>query len=96
MLILLPLVVAVVLGIAMHYATPDPHGRGVVLVPAISTAVAAVVWGTMTWMGFADTNFWIWLASVVVPIIVTYPISLWIAASRMSRDAAERARLGVV
>lgn len=96
MLILLALVVAVALGIAMHYGTPDPHGRGVVLVPAISTATAAVVWGSMTWMGFAESNFWIWLASVVIPIVVTYPTALWIARSRMSRDVAERARLGVV
>lgn len=95
MLILLALLVAVVLGIAIHYGTPDPRGRGVVLVPAISTATAAVVWSAMTWMGFAESSFWIWLAALVIPIVITYPVALWIAASRMSRRAAERARLGV-
>lgn len=95
MLIFLPLIVAVALGIAMHYGTPDPHSRGVVLVPAIATAVAAVVWGAMTWMGFAENNPWIWFASLLIPILVAYPTSLFIARSRMARDAAERARLGI-
>lgn len=95
MLILLPLIVAVALGIAMHYGTPDPHSRGVVLVPAIAAATAAVVWGAMTWLGFAENNPWIWLASLAIPVLVAYPTALLLARARMARDAAERVRLGI-
>lgn len=95
MLILLPLIVAVALGIAMHYGTPDPHSRGVVLVPGIAASTAAVVWGAMTWLGFAENNPWIWLASLVAPVVVAYPAALLIARARMAHDAAERIRLGI-
>ena len=95
MLILLPLVIAVATGIGMHYGSPNRHSRGVALVPAIATAIAAIVWAAMTWMGFAEDNPWIWLASIVAPIVITYPTTLWIARTRAALDAAEAARLGV-
>lgn len=95
MLILLPLVIAVALGIGMHYGTPDRHSRGVVLVPAIAASVAAIVWAAMTWMGFAEDNPWIWLASIVLPVVVAYPASLIIARTRLAHDKAERERLGI-
>ncbi len=95
MLILLPLVIAVVTGIGMHYGAPNRHSRGVALAPAIATAVAAIVWAAMTWLGFAENNPWIWLASIVVPILITYPATLWLARARAAHDAAEAAALGV-
>ena len=74
----------------MHYGTPDRHSRGVVLVPAIAASVAAIVWAAMTWMGFAEDNPWIWLASIVLPVVVAYPASLIIARTRLAHDKAER------
>ena len=96
MLILLPLVIAVATGIGMHYGSPNRHSRGVALAPAIATAVAAIVWAAMTWMGVAEDNPWIWLASILGPIVVTYPTTLWLARPRAGHDAAESARLGLV
>src|SRR5690606_31785985 len=64
MYILLALIAACVLGIAVRYVIPHRELRGVTVAPAISTAVAAVVYTALQWAGVGEDSVWLWLASV--------------------------------
>jgi len=67
-----------ILGLAARYALPRRHTHGSVLVPAVGTGVASLVWVALTWLGWAWDGGWIWwvsfaaaaVASVVVDVIV--------------------------
>ena len=54
-----------ILGLAARYSLPRRHTYGSALVPAIGTAVAAVVWVALTWLGWAWDGGWIWVVSFV-------------------------------
>lgn len=48
------------LGLAARYFLPGRETHGAVLVPAIGTAVASVVWVALTWLGLKWDGGWIW------------------------------------
>lgn len=54
------------LGLAARYFLPGRGAHGPVLVPAIGTAVASVVWVALTWLGLNWDGGWIWWASFAV------------------------------
>jgi hypothetical protein len=93
--ILLGIIIAAVIGVAVHFALPGKAGRGVLLAPAIATAVGAVLWTALTWAGLGVDNPLLWLAALVGPAIVTVPVILAVTAARARHDAAERARLRI-
>ncbi|MGW9630468.1 hypothetical protein ACWGST_07165 [Agromyces sp. NPDC055520] len=68
-----------ILGLAAQFVVPRRHLRGVTVGPAIGTAVAAVVWVGLTWLGWPWDGGWIWVVSLVasalVPALVLYLIS---------------------
>jgi hypothetical protein len=55
-----------VLGLAARYLLPGRSTQGAVLVPAIGTGVAALIWVALTWFGWAYDGGWIWVVSLVV------------------------------
>lgn len=95
MLILLAVIAGVVAGLAIHFTLPNRPARGVVLAPAIGAATAALLYTGMQWAGIAESNPWLWVVSVGVPVIVTYLAVGILSRSRVVHDDAERVRLRI-
>lgn len=74
------------LGIGARYALPNRLEYGITLVPAIGTAVAAVVWVALTWLGMAWDTAWIWLITLLVAAAVSAAAALLIGRSRAASD----------
>ncbi|MCM3656191.1 hypothetical protein M3147_02885 [Agromyces mediolanus] len=75
------------LGLAARYAVPGRATHGVVLIPAIGTAVAAVVWVALTWLGWPWDGGWIWVASLAAAGIVSALSAFLLGPSRERHDA---------
>ncbi|RKT36572.1 hypothetical protein DEU34_1087 [Microbacterium sp. AG1240] len=96
MQIALALLIAVVIGVALHVALPHRQKRGVVVAPAIAAAAGVITWAALTWAGVGIDNPWIWLSAITVPAVVTAPLVLALGAARVRGDERERRSLGLV
>ncbi|MGR0318228.1 hypothetical protein [Agromyces sp. ZXT2-3] len=76
-----------ILGLAAHYAAPRREFRGVVLVPAVGAAVAAVVWVALTWLGMAWDGGWIWVIALVASGAAAAAVA-WLIGRRREEDDA--------
>ncbi len=76
----------VILGLGARYLLPNRDRHGVVLIPAIGAAVAAVVWVGLTWLGWAWDGGWIWVVSLVVTAAVVVVADLAIGRARKQHD----------
>jgi hypothetical protein len=86
------------LGLAARYAIPRRTFHGVVLVPAIGAAAAAVVWVALTWLGLAWDGGWIWVISLVAAGLAAAAAAMLIGPRRERHDAelfAHLAKVGV-
>jgi hypothetical protein len=93
--ILIALIIGAVVGIAIHFQLSHRLTRGVVLGPIIGALSAGLAWTILTWAGIGIDTPWPWLAALVVPMAVTYPVLILLTRSRVARDARERARLRI-
>ncbi|TFC51255.1 hypothetical protein [Cryobacterium shii] len=75
-----------VLGLAARYALPGRHTHGSVLVPAIGTMIAAVVWVALTWLGLAWDQGWIWWVTLGVAALASVGADLVVTRSRTRGD----------
>lgn len=95
MYILLALIGACALGIAAHFMIGGRELRGVALTPAIATALAAVVYTGLQWLGVGEDSVWLWLASVLGAVVVAAALTVAIVAFRRRSDATTKAALGI-
>lgn len=95
MYILLALVGACALGIAAHFLIDGRELRGVMVTPAIATALAAAVYTGMQWMGVGEDSIWLWLASVLGAVAVAAAATVVLVGVRRRSDASARAALGI-
>ncbi|MGN8024838.1 hypothetical protein [Microbacterium sp. 22242] len=95
MYILLALIGACVLGVAVHYLIPHRGLRGVALVPAVATAVAAAAYALGQWAGLKESNIWLWLLSLGGAVVVSALAGLALTRLRQHGDTARRAQLGI-
>lgn len=95
MYILLALVGACTLGIAAHFMIGGRELRGVALTPAIATALAALFYTGLQWLGVGEDSIWLWLASVVGSVAIAAVLTVAIVASRRRSDASAKAALGI-
>jgi peptidoglycan/LPS O-acetylase OafA/YrhL len=93
--IVLGILIAAVVGLALHFVLPRRGTRGVALAPLVAAAAGAVAWTALTWAGWGIDNPLLWLSALVVPAVVTVPVVLVLGAARERRDAEERARLHI-
>lgn len=75
-----------VLGIAARYALPGRLTHGAVLVPAIGTMVASVVWVALTWLGLAWDGGWIWGVTLGVTALASVAADLALVRTRTAGD----------
>ena len=95
MYILLALIGACALGILAHYLIGGRELRGVVVTPAIATAVSAIAYTGLQWLGLGEDSIWLWLASVLGAAAIAVVATLAIVAVRRRSDAAAKAALGI-
>lgn len=95
MFILLAVIAACALAIAVHFLLPGRELRGVAVVPAIATVVAALVYTGLQWAGVAENNFWLWLASIGGGLALSAIAGALLTAQRRRTDATERSALGI-
>lgn len=95
MYILLALVGACVLGIAAHYMIGGRELRGVALTPAIATALAALFYTGLQWLGVGEDSIWLWIGSIVGSVVIAAGATVTIVASRRRSDASAKAALGI-
>lgn len=95
MYILLALIGACALGIAAHFMIGGRDLRGVAVTPGIATALAAIVYTGMQWLGVGEDSVWLWLASVLGSVAVAAAVTFAIVAARRRSDAAAKASLGI-
>ena len=76
-----------VLGLIARYTLPGRSTQGPLLVPTIGTAVAALIWVGLTWLGWAYDGGWIWVVSLTVAALVAAGSQLTLARARNNRDA---------
>ena len=76
------------LGLAARYALPNRLTHGSVLVPAVGTGVAALVWVVLTWLGWAWDGGWIWWVSLVVAGVAAVVVDLLLGKRREAADLA--------
>lgn len=75
-----------VLGLAARYLLPGRSTQGSVLIPAIGTAVASLVWVVLTWLGWAYDGGWIWAVSLIVAGLASVVSDIVITRSRSVAD----------
>jgi hypothetical protein len=75
-----------ILGLAARYALPRRLTHGSVLVPAVGTGVAAVVWVVLTWLGWAWDGGWIWWVSLILAGLAAVVVDLRLGKRREAAD----------
>ena len=95
MQILIAFIVGAVVGIGIHFQLHQRLTRGVVLAPMIGAVSAGAAWTILTWLGVGIDTAWPWLAALVVPIVVTYPVVIAVSRFRVAHDGREKVRLGI-
>ena len=88
--LLFVILIAAGIGFIAHFVLPGRETRGILLLGAISAAVAAIVWGGLLWLGFTFDGGWIWLISLAAGGLVAIIVA---AALPKRRRVADRAML---
>jgi len=83
-----------ILSLAVHFALPRRELRGAALLAAIGTAVSAVVWSALTWLGLPFDGGWIWVASIAAGPVVALIAGLVLPKRRIAADEQLFEKLG--
>lgn len=73
-------------GAIPRYVLPHRNTYGSALLPAVSAAVASVVWSALSWLGWQFDGGWIWWASIGAGFLVAFILPLLIAPRRIKKD----------
>ncbi|MEO6942104.1 MAG: hypothetical protein ABI124_03685 [Terrimesophilobacter sp.] len=84
---------AVLIGLIPRYLLPGRDTYGAALLPAVSGALAGVVWVALTWVGWKFDGGWIWWVSLGAGGIAALVLPLIIAPRRTRHDHAMFERL---
>lgn len=84
--LLFAILIAIVIGFGVSYLTPGRDTYGVLLIPAISAAVTAVVWVALLWLGWTFDGTWIWVLSLAVGGLAALGVCLLLPKRRQAAD----------
>ncbi|MDJ0339317.1 hypothetical protein [Cryobacterium sp. PH31-O1] len=82
-----------VIGLGARYFLPGRSTQGSVLVPAIGTVAAALVWVALTWLGWNWAEGWIWWVSLGASVAASVVLNLVISRRRIHGDQRMLQRL---
>ncbi|WP_166874214.1 hypothetical protein [Salinibacterium sp. ZJ450] len=88
-------VIVAALGLGIRYLVPGHETYGVLLLPAIATAVGMIVWVVLLWTGFTFDGGWIWVWSILASVLASVAVALVLPRRRKADDAQLRASLGI-
>lgn len=91
--LLFVVLIAAGIGFLTHFVIPGRETRGVLLLGAISAAVAAIVWVGLLWLGFTFDGGWIWVISLVVGGLVAIIVAALLPTRRRRNDRAMLTKL---
>ncbi len=74
------LIYAVLLGLVFPYVGLKDERYGLFVPTAIATVFGAVVWSILIWLGFKDTEAWIWIITMA-----TMPVAAWFGTKRLAK-----------
>ena len=86
--LLFVILIAAGIGFIAHFVLPGRETRGILLLGAISAAVAAAVWGSLLWLGFTFDGGFIWLISLVLAGVAAIVFALVLPRRRRVTDRA--------
>lgn len=84
--LLFVIVIAAGIGGILRYLLPGRDVHGVLLLPALSAAVAAIVWVALLWAGLTFDGGWIWVASLVAGGLAAVITGLALPRRRSAAD----------
>jgi hypothetical protein len=76
------------IGLAARYSIPGRATQGAVLIPALATGLAAVIWVALTWLGMKWDGGWIWWLTFAVTAAITVGVDLLLTRRREHGDNA--------
>jgi uncharacterized membrane protein YgaE (UPF0421/DUF939 family) len=86
---LFAILIAAGIGVVLRYLSGNGRSSyGILLIPAISAAVTAVVWEALIWLGWTFDGTWIWVVSLVVGPLVALIVALRLPPRRAESDEA--------
>jgi hypothetical protein len=91
--LLFVVLIAATIGLAIRALVRGRDTFGMVLLPAISTAAASVVWVALLWLGWTFDGTWIWVVSLAVGGLSALVVGLRIPPARRTADTELYARL---
>lgn len=91
--LLFVIVIAAGIGGIIRYLLPGRDAHGVLLLPALSAAVAAIVWVALLWAGLTFDGGWIWVASLVAGGLAAVAAGLALPRRRNAADQELLVRL---
>lgn len=84
--LLFVVLIGVLIGLAGRAVLPRHELTGVVLLPAVGGAAAAVVWVALTWARLRWDGGWIWVATIAVAVVAVVVTSVLLVRSRGRAD----------
>ncbi len=94
--LLFVVIIAASLGAIVRYVIPGRLSYGAVVLPAVTAAIASVVWVALLWLGLTFDGGWIWVASLVISSIAAVLIAVRLPRVRREADSALYAQLAGV
>ncbi|MDF2444262.1 MAG: hypothetical protein JWR01_2465 [Subtercola sp.] len=83
----------IILGLLARYLVPLRETHGVLLVPALGAASAAILWEVMTWLGLPYDGGWIWVIALGGTAVIVALVTPSLGRARRTRDRAELSAL---
>jgi hypothetical protein len=75
-----------IIGLIVRYSLPSRDMTGAILIPAVATAGAALIWEILTWLQLPYNGPWIWIITFGVVAIASVFVDLWLARRRSHSD----------
>lgn len=76
-----------ILGMIARYSAPQRTTHGSLLVPAIGSAVAGIVWAGLTRLGWRFDGGWIWVVSLLLAAAVATLAGVILGRRRTASDS---------
>ncbi|UFS59921.1 hypothetical protein [Subtercola endophyticus] len=87
--LLFVILAGLIMGGVARYLFPLRDTHGVVLLPAVGAITSAVIWEILTWLGWAWSDGWIWVVTLVVTALVVGITAPVLGRVRRDHDRAQ-------